>query len=104
MDVRHFWIFAAVCTVLSGCGSATVKYGRSVVSSEKVDANGALPNLERAVALNPNDPPSRYNLAIAQIATKDLEGAAAQRNALRSLDRRLADDVDARLVRMGRGP
>jgi Flp pilus assembly protein TadD len=68
------------------------------------DTRGALSELERAVTLDPADAASRYNLAIARLAAGDVEGAIRQNDALRSLDPRLAADVEARLARMGRGP
>lgn len=62
----------------------------------------AIPLLERSVKLAPNDSPTRFNLALARLANGDRRGAAAERDALRALDPRLADELTARLEREGR--
>jgi tetratricopeptide (TPR) repeat protein len=57
----------------------------------------ALPLLERAAAIDPGDAPARFNLGVARLAAGDRAGAAAERDALRALDPRLAAELDARL-------
>ncbi len=57
----------------------------------------ALPLLERAAAIDPGDAPARFNLGAARLAAGDRAGAAAERDALRALDPRLAAELDSRM-------
>ena len=69
---------------------------------EEGRAAEALPLLEKAVALEDRDAAARFALGVARLAVGDASGARRERDQLRLLDPRLADDLDRRL-RAGSG-
>ena len=67
-------------------------------------AGEALPLLARAAALNPSDANARFNLALARLATGDVEGARRERDILRLLDPARAAQLDGLMTRAGTRP
>ena len=63
-------------------------------------AADALSMLEKAKALDSTDPFTRFNLGIVRQSMGDAAGAASERDALRSMDPRLADELTDRLARL----
>ena len=59
----------------------------------------AIPELVRAVELDPNDANPRFSLALARMASGDAAGARAERDALAQVDAKRAADLDAILNR-----
>ena len=60
--------------------------------------------MERAVALDPNDGASRFNLALALMATGDVPAALRERDALRGIDPGRAAELHALMARAGERP
>lgn len=88
----------ACADAYAGMGEAYLAMGDNEISSNPDLLEKSVDNVKRALTINPRLATARYKLGVAHLALFEKEKAQKELEQLKTMDKRLADDLSARIA------